>query len=156
MHTWSCSRTLRRTRLPRTTAVSNSHRPLISRVEDWRANGRVRWPIHPFRSGPQSDSHGHDSSPRHVKPGVLISSTGLSWMLHLKGYVTYRSGMAFMPTLRTALGNHQTTPARYRASPYSTSSSQNLDGAGPIREKRAGQTPLAGGTLACRTAKSGD
>ncbi len=106
----------------------NSQRPLISRVEDWRANGRVRWPIHPFRSGPQSDSHGHGSSPRHVKPGVLISSTGLSWMLHLKGYVTYQPGRTFTPTRRTALGNLHITQARYRAKPYSTSSSRNLDG----------------------------
>ncbi len=128
MLTWSYSRPLRRTRLPRTTAVSHSQRPLISRVEDWRANGRVRWLLHPFRSGPQSDSPGHVSSPRHLKPGVLISSTRLSWMLHLKGYVTYRSGKAFTPTRCTALGNLQTNQAPCRARPYSTSSSQSRDG----------------------------
>src|SRR5918996_3851682 len=28
------------------------------RVESWRADVRVRWPIHRFRGGPQSGSHG--------------------------------------------------------------------------------------------------
>ena len=36
----------------------------ISRVEDWRASLRVRWLFRRFRSGPQSGSHGHVSSPR--------------------------------------------------------------------------------------------
>ena len=35
-----------------------------SRVEDWRASLRVRWLFLRFRSGPQSGSHGHVSSPR--------------------------------------------------------------------------------------------
>ena len=35
-----------------------------SRVEDWRASLRVRWLFRRFRSGPQSGSHGHVSSPR--------------------------------------------------------------------------------------------
>ena len=34
------------------------------RVEDWRASLRVRWLFRRFRSGPQSGSHGHVSSPR--------------------------------------------------------------------------------------------
>ncbi len=102
--------------------------PPSGRVEDWRANGRGRWLLHPFQSGPQSDSPGHGSSPRHLKPGVLISSTGLSWMLHLKGYVTSQPGRTFMPTRCTALGNLHISRVPCRAKPYSTSSSQNLDG----------------------------
>ena len=34
------------------------------RVEDWRANSRVRWRFRRFRSGPQSGSRSHVSSPR--------------------------------------------------------------------------------------------
>ena len=79
------------------------------RVERWRAHGRVRWHIHGFRRGPQSGSPGDVSSalpksrvedwrgtdgpvssPRHIKPGVLVSSTGLSCSLRAMGYVTYR------------------------------------------------------------------
>ena len=48
-----------------------------------------------FRVGPQSGSRGHVSSPRLVKPGVPISGTGLSCLLHVKGYVAYRVGSAF-------------------------------------------------------------
>jgi hypothetical protein len=51
---------------------------LPGRVEDWRAYGRVRWLIQGFRPGPQSGSLGNVSSPRHVKPGVRFSRTGLS------------------------------------------------------------------------------
>ena len=35
-----------------------------SRVEDWRASFRLRWRFRRFRSGPQSGSRGHVSSPR--------------------------------------------------------------------------------------------
>ena len=35
-----------------------------SRVEDWRADFRLRWVFHNFRSGPQSGCHHHVSSPR--------------------------------------------------------------------------------------------
>ena len=48
------------------------------RVESWRAVGRVRWPFHRFRDGPQSGSRGHVSNSRHVKPGVPFAGTGLS------------------------------------------------------------------------------
>ena len=37
---------------------------LTVEVEDWRASLRVRWLFRRFRSGPQSGSHGHVSSPR--------------------------------------------------------------------------------------------
>ncbi len=39
-------------------------REISSRVEDWRANVRVRWWFRRFRYGPQSGSLGHVSSPR--------------------------------------------------------------------------------------------
>src|SRR5712692_1148059 len=47
---------------------------VLSRVEDWRGTSR---PV---------------SSPRHLKPGVPISGTGLSWALRVMGYETYRLG----------------------------------------------------------------
>ena len=55
---------------------------------------------HSIRNGPQSDSPGHDSSPLNLKPGVLISSIGLSLMLHLKGYVTllWSNGIGHLET----------------------------------------------------------
>ena len=34
-----------------------------SRVEDWRADLRLRWVFHRFRGGPQSGSHHHVSRP---------------------------------------------------------------------------------------------
>src|SRR2546425_11762272 len=54
---------------------------VLSRVEDWRGTSR---PV---------------SSPRHLKPGVPISGTGLSWSLRVMGYETYR--------LRALSGTHQ-------------------------------------------------
>lgn len=48
------------------------------RVEDWRVSFRVRWFIHCFRSGPQSDSLDYVSSPRHLKPDVRFSRIRLS------------------------------------------------------------------------------
>ena len=59
-------------------SVLRFHIPLIGRVESWRADGRVRWPYHRFRDGPQSGSHGRVSNSRHVKPGVPFAGTGLS------------------------------------------------------------------------------
>src|SRR6266545_4631924 len=47
---------------------------VFSRVEDWRGTTR---PV---------------SSPRHLKPGVPVSGTGLSWSLRVRGYATYRLG----------------------------------------------------------------
>jgi transposase len=49
-----------------------------SKVGGRRAHGRVRWLVHRFRSGPQSGSHGHVSSPRLVKRSMRISRTPLS------------------------------------------------------------------------------
>ena len=63
--------------------------PLISRVGAWRADFRVRWLFHCFRSGPQSGSHGHVSNSRLVKRSVRFSRTALSYCLHPTGYVAY-------------------------------------------------------------------
>ena len=46
------------------------------RVEDWRASFRVRWPFRRFRSGPQSGSHGHVSSPRSPNPACPFRAPG--------------------------------------------------------------------------------
>ena len=75
--------------------VLASRRVGPGRVEDWRAHGRVRWVPQGFRPGPQSGSHSHVSSPRHVKRSMRISRTTLSCPLHIKGYVTYRVRAAF-------------------------------------------------------------
>jgi hypothetical protein len=71
------------------------HPPLIGRVEGWRAHGRVRWPFHGFRRGPQSGSPGHVSSPRHVERSGRISRTPLSCPLRATAYATGHSGSAF-------------------------------------------------------------
>ena len=63
--------------------------PLISRVGTWRADFRVRWLFHCFRSGPQSGSHDHVSNSRLVKRSVRFSRTALSYCLHPTGYVAY-------------------------------------------------------------------
>ena len=65
------------------------------RVEGWRVCGRVRWLVHGFRRGPQSGSHGHVSSPRHLERSVQISRTALSCPLRDKGYVAPSAGGAF-------------------------------------------------------------
>ena len=75
--------------------VNSRGRPLIGRVESWRATGRVRWLIRRFRTGPQSGSRGHVSSSRLVKPSIPISGTGLSCCLRLKGYAAVQTGSAF-------------------------------------------------------------
>src|SRR5436853_7209128 len=45
------------------------------RVEDWRADLRLRWVIHRFRGGPQSGCHDHVSSPRRIERSVRVSRT---------------------------------------------------------------------------------
>jgi hypothetical protein len=44
------------------------------RVEDWRADLRLRWVFRGFRRGPQSGCHRHVSSPRHIERSVRFSS----------------------------------------------------------------------------------
>ncbi len=46
------------------------------RVGGWRADGRVRWHIRRFRSGPQSGSHGCVSSPRSPNPACRFPAPG--------------------------------------------------------------------------------
>jgi hypothetical protein len=46
----------------------------VGRVEDWRADIRLRWLFHSFRRGPQSGYHGHVSSPRRIERSVRFSS----------------------------------------------------------------------------------
>ena len=46
------------------------------RVGGWRADGRVRWHIRCFRSGPQSGSHGCVSSPRSPNPACRFPAPG--------------------------------------------------------------------------------
>jgi hypothetical protein len=72
-----------------------------SRVEDWRADIRLRWALHGFHHGPQSGCHRHVSSPRLVKRSVRISRTPLSCVLRSKGYETYPAGETFGSALRT-------------------------------------------------------
>ena len=71
------------------------------RVENWRADLRLRWVFQRFRAGPQSGCHLHVSSPRHVERSGRFSRTALSCVLRVKGYETYRAGSAFGARLRT-------------------------------------------------------
>jgi hypothetical protein len=76
------------------------------RVEDWRADFRLRWVFHRFRGGPQSGCHHHVSSPRHIERSVRISRTTLTCLLRAVAYGTYPTERAFR---------------RAKASAYSTS-----------------------------------
>ena len=66
-----------------------------------------------FRSGPQSDSRGHVSSSRLVKPSVPISRTGLSCCLHRKVMRPFKPGVLSAGrrpgTVRTARAAHTAT-----------------------------------------------
>ena len=66
------------------------------RVEDWRADGRLRWVVHGFLSGPQSGCHSHVSSPRHIERSVRVSRTTLTCLLRAKVYGTYHARDAFV------------------------------------------------------------
>src|SRR6516225_2744051 len=75
-----------------------SLRPPLSRVEDWRRC--TVGPAYPFSSPfplrvPHYPGREPVSSPRHVKPSVRISRTGLSCLLPVKGYGTYRASWTF-------------------------------------------------------------
>jgi hypothetical protein len=59
------------------------------RVEDWRANCRLRWVFRRFRSGPQSGCHDHVSSPRRIERSVRVSRTTLTCSLLATAYGTY-------------------------------------------------------------------
>ena len=55
--------------------LGKSRRP-ICRVRGWRANCRVRWRFRRFRSGPQSGSHRHVSSPCSPNPACRFPAPG--------------------------------------------------------------------------------
>ena len=93
----------------------------VSRVGSWRAAVRVRWFIRRFRAGPQSGSHKHVSSSRHVKPSGPISGTGLSCWLRPKVYVTVRAGSAFGMSPRL-LHLFRPNPSRLVSLPLETKS----------------------------------
>jgi hypothetical protein len=68
--------------------------PPNSRVEDWRGSGRLPLAVSAVSSFvPAWVRHGPVSSPRLVKPSVLFSGTGLSSLLRVTGYATYRPGV---------------------------------------------------------------
>src|SRR5216684_9129396 len=68
---------------------------LPGRVEDWRADCRLRWVFHSFRSGPQSGCHDHVSSPRHIERSVRFSRTTLTCSLRATVYGTYSTETTF-------------------------------------------------------------
>ena len=66
------------------------------RVESWRADVRVRWPIHRFRGGPQSGSHGlrfQLPPPRTQRADLPLLKR--SCTILIKGYGTYHTGAVF-------------------------------------------------------------
>jgi hypothetical protein len=65
------------------------------RVEDWRADLRLRWVSRGFHLGPQSGCHHHVSSPRHIERSVRISRTTLTCLLRAVAYGTYPTEQAF-------------------------------------------------------------
>jgi hypothetical protein len=65
------------------------------RVEDWRADLRLRWLFHGFHRGPQSGCHRHVSSPRRFERSVRVSRTTLTCLLRTTGYETYLAESAF-------------------------------------------------------------
>ena len=70
------------------------------RVEDWRADFRLRWVFHRFRGGPQSGCHHHVSSPRRIERSVRFARTTLTCSLRATGYVTYATETTFRTSRR--------------------------------------------------------
>ena len=70
-------------------------------VEDWRADFRLRWVFHRFRSGPQSGCHDHVSSPRRIERSVRVSRTTLTCSLRAMVYGTYATETTFRTSRRT-------------------------------------------------------
>jgi hypothetical protein len=70
------------------TGCPRFHIPLISRVEDWRANSSV------------IRMH-YVSSPLRIERSGRISRTALPCVFHAKVYVAYHAGAAFDAGLRT-------------------------------------------------------
>ncbi len=83
--------------------LTGSSRPLCDgrgRVEDWRADFRLRWVFHNFRSGPQSGCHHHVSSPRRIERSVRVARTTLTCSLPATVYVTYATETTFRTSRR--------------------------------------------------------
>src|SRR5215472_4085398 len=79
-----------------------------SRVEDWRHTPQVQpsW-VSPFPLRvPHYPNRKLVSSPRRIKPSVLLSSTGLSCLLRAKGYETYSAVRRAVRPLVDSLGYH--------------------------------------------------
>jgi hypothetical protein len=68
---------------------------VLGRVEDWRADFRLRWVFHRFRGGPQSGCRHHVSSPRHIERSGRFSRTTLSCLLLARAYATYQTDETF-------------------------------------------------------------
>jgi hypothetical protein len=95
---------------PGANAGLEDSRWLIVRVEDWRADIRLRWQFHRFRGGPQSGCHHHVSSPRHIERSVRISRTTLTCLLRAKAYETYPAERTF----RRSCVLHHSQPKLWR------------------------------------------
>lgn len=80
-----------------------TYRLRVGRVEDWRADLRLRWVVHLFRGGPQSGCHHHVSSPRHIERSVRISRTTLTCLLRAVAYRTFPTEQAFRRTKNVCL-----------------------------------------------------
>jgi hypothetical protein len=74
--------------------------PCRGRVEDWRADVRLRWVFHRFRGGPQSGCHHHVSSPRRIERSVRVSRTTLTCSLRAMVYGTYATEVTFRRSRR--------------------------------------------------------
>jgi hypothetical protein len=72
----------------------------VGRVEDWRADFRLRWVFHRFRGGPQSGCHDHVSSPRRIERSVRVSRTTLTCLLRATVYGTYSTETTFRRSRR--------------------------------------------------------
>src|ERR1039458_7060531 len=70
------------------------------RVEDWRADFRLRWVFHTFRGGPQSGCHDHVSSPRRIERSVRFARTTLTCALRTTAYGTYATETTFRRSRR--------------------------------------------------------
>jgi hypothetical protein len=86
-------------------AVAREREPSVrsgcsGRVEDWRADLRLRRVIHRFRGGPQSGCHHHVSSPRRIERSVRVSRTTLTCSLRAMVYGTYATEVTFRRSRR--------------------------------------------------------
>jgi hypothetical protein len=78
----------------------------IGRVEDWRADFRLRWVMHRFRGDPQSNGHHHVSSSCRIERSVRVSRTTVTCSLRAMVYGTYATEMTCHLPGRQALRAH--------------------------------------------------